>query len=191
MEGPLSLAEVTHVRDTCLCLHTQRTARVLARRFDETLRPVGLSNEQFSLLMALNGPEPTSLAAIGALLGADRTTVTAALKPLARRGFVSIMNDAEDRRVRRVTATEAGRACLVAALPLWTSAHEMLEGELGDTDPSRLRRDLDALAARRFATSACEDDGGRSRCSNPAPSSSSSPTTPRRSRRRIRPGAPG
>jgi hypothetical protein len=28
------------------------------RRFDEALRPLGLTNGQFSLLMALNRPEP-------------------------------------------------------------------------------------------------------------------------------------
>ena len=44
------------VRDTCLCLHMQRAARALARRFDEALRPVGLTNGQFSLLMSLNRP---------------------------------------------------------------------------------------------------------------------------------------
>ena len=33
--------EVTrHVRDHCLCLHVQRAARALARRFDEALKPV-------------------------------------------------------------------------------------------------------------------------------------------------------
>lgn len=36
------------VRDTCLCLHVQRAARALARRFDEALRPLGLTNGQFS-----------------------------------------------------------------------------------------------------------------------------------------------
>src|SRR5579864_5640791 len=66
------------VRDTCLCLHVQRAARVLARRFDEGLRPVGLTNGQFSLMMSLNRPEPPGMASVAALLGMDRTTLTAA-----------------------------------------------------------------------------------------------------------------
>ena len=56
-----------HVRDACLCLHTQRAARTLARRFDEALRPAGLTNEQFSFLMALNRPEPPSQGEVAAL----------------------------------------------------------------------------------------------------------------------------
>src|SRR3978361_166261 len=56
------------VRDTCLCLHVQRAARVLARRFDEALKPVGLTNGQFSLLMSLNRPAPETETA-GAVVG--------------------------------------------------------------------------------------------------------------------------
>ena len=50
------------VRDCCLCLHVQRAARSLARRFDEELRELGLTNGQFSLLMSLNRPKPPGIA---------------------------------------------------------------------------------------------------------------------------------
>ena len=69
------------VRDTCLCLHAQRAARTLSRLFDEALRPVGLTSGQFSLLNALNRPDPPSIAPVARLLAMDRTTLTAALKP--------------------------------------------------------------------------------------------------------------
>lgn len=143
-----------HVRDACLCLHTQRAARVLARRFDEALQPAGLTNEQFSLLMALNRPEAPPMGKVAALLGADRTTLTAALKPLVRRGLARIAVDPGDRRVRRVALTADGLARLAAALPLWTRSHAELEAELADTDPGRLRRDLVSLSAPRPGTSA-------------------------------------
>jgi len=136
-----------HVRDTCLCLHTQRAARALARRFDEALRPAGLSNEQFSLLMALNRPEPAPLGKVAALLGADRTTLTAALKPLVRRGLAEILPDAKDSRVRRLALTAEGHARLAAALPFWTRTHAALEAELEGADSTRLRRDLVSLSA--------------------------------------------
>src|ERR1700693_3094939 len=85
-----------HVRDTCLCLHMQRAARALARRFDEALRPVGLTNGQFSLLMALNRPAPPPMGPVASLLAMDRTTLTAALKPLERRGLVKISREPSD-----------------------------------------------------------------------------------------------
>src|SRR5271157_3483898 len=86
------------VRDTCLCLHVQRAARALARRFDEALRPLGLTNGQFSLMMSLNRPEPPSMGSVAALLAMDRTTLTAALKPLERRGLIKVVPDPKDRR---------------------------------------------------------------------------------------------
>src|SRR3954454_18192864 len=85
------------VRDCCLCLHVQRAARALARRFDEELRPFELTNGQFSLLMSLNRPEPPAMGPVASLLAMDRTTLTAALKPLERRGLLKIKSDPNDR----------------------------------------------------------------------------------------------
>lgn len=143
----IPLETTHHVRDNCLCLHAQRAARVLARRFDEALRPAGLTNGQFSLLMALNGPEPAPMGRVAALLGADRTTLTAALKPLVRDGLAEASVDPDDSRVRRLALTPAGHARLAAALPLWTRLHAAVEAELTDGDPVRLRGDLMSLSA--------------------------------------------
>src|ERR671938_990036 len=98
------------VRDTCLCLHLQRAARATARRFDDVLRPLGLTNGQFSLMMSLNRPEPPRIGSVAALLAMDRTTLTAALKPLERRGLVKVTTDPADRRSRRLALNPAGRS---------------------------------------------------------------------------------
>ena len=146
MTDPVPFATTLHVRDTCLCLHVQRAARVLARQFDTLLRPVGLTNAQFSLLMALNRPVPATIGPLATLLGADRTTLTAALKPLQRRGLIEIRPDPEDRRGRHILLTPAGHSALAAAMPLWIAGHAALEAELG-TDADALRQGLNALAS--------------------------------------------
>ncbi|MBA5760426.1 MarR family transcriptional regulator, partial [Escherichia coli] len=71
--------------------HMQRAARNLARIFDDALRPLDLTNGQFSLLMSLNRPKPAPMKSVASLLAMDRTTLTAALKPLERRGLVTII----------------------------------------------------------------------------------------------------
>ena len=146
MSDRVPFATTLEVRDTCLCLHAQRAARALARRFDEALRPAGLTNEQFSLMMALNRPSPPRMGDVAALLGADRTTLTAAIKPLVRRGLVEVGVDAEDARARRLALTAEGHAALLDALPIWTATHAAIQADLDD--PAQLRRDLDALAGR-------------------------------------------
>jgi DNA-binding MarR family transcriptional regulator len=133
------------VRDTCLCLHVQRAARALARKFDEALRPVGLTNGQFSLMMSLNRPGPAGMSSVATLLGVDRTTLTAALKPLERRGLVRVVPDPADRRGRLLTLTEEGSALLASAVPIWEAAHAAIESRL-DLEPQRLRDALGALA---------------------------------------------
>jgi DNA-binding MarR family transcriptional regulator len=114
----------------------------LARRFDEALRPVGLTNGQFSLLMSLNRPEPPSMGAVAALLAMDRTTLTAALKPLERRGLVEVCADPADRRSRRLALTAEGTALLARAVPIWEDNHAALEAILGSRETSRFRKSL-------------------------------------------------
>jgi DNA-binding MarR family transcriptional regulator len=134
------------VRDCCLCLHVQRAARSLARRFDEALRPLDLTNGQFSLLMSLNRPEPPRMAAVASLLAMDRTTLTAALKPLERRGLIKISPDQADRRSRLMTLTPKGRNLLVRAVPVWERVHLEIERLLPDGDPDRLRSNLHTIS---------------------------------------------
>lgn len=133
------------VRDHCLCLHVQRAARALARRFDEALRPLGLTNGQFSLLMALNRPEPPPMGPVAAVLAMDRTTLTAALKPLERRGLVSVEPDPRDRRGRLLRLTVEGRRLLTDALPVWSETHGKVDADLAAFDIAALRAGLAAL----------------------------------------------
>lgn len=132
------------VRDTCFCMHAQRAARALARRYDRVLRPFGLTNGQFSVLMALNRPGRAVIADLADLLAMDRTTVTALLKPLARRGLLEIETDPKDRRTRGLALTSAGRQALVAALPAWTWMQTEVDGIL--RRPDRLREELRSLS---------------------------------------------
>ena len=135
------------VRDACLCLHVQRAARALARRFDDALRPIGLTNGQFSLMMSLNRPEPAGMAAVAGLLGMDRTTLTAALKPLLRRGLVKTMADAADRRGRVMTLTHKGRRLLARGVPIWKRTHAAVEALLPNRDLDRFRKNLRAVSS--------------------------------------------
>jgi DNA-binding MarR family transcriptional regulator len=140
------LETTLHVHDHCLCLAAQRAARALARRFDEALRPAGVTSGQFSLLMSLNQATPPSIGTIAALLAMDRTTLTANLKPLERRGLVETAVDPDDRRGRRLILTKAGHRTLQAALPIWKRTHRDVDGLTTQAENRGLRAGLRALA---------------------------------------------
>jgi DNA-binding MarR family transcriptional regulator len=144
--SPVPFETTVHVRDHCLCLAAQRAARSLARRFDEALKPAGITSGQFSLLMSLNRPEPPSIGSVASLLAMDRTTLTANLKPLERRGLVELLADTRDRRSRRIRLTDAGVTTLNAALPIWVGTHAEIDERLGDAEVSVLRAGLRAVA---------------------------------------------
>jgi DNA-binding MarR family transcriptional regulator len=132
------------VRDTCLCLHAQRAARAIARRFDIALKPAGITSGQFSLLMSLNRPKPPNLSSVAALLAMDRTTLTANLKPLERRGLIETAADPTDGRARLLRLTPVGRTVLAEAVPIWLHLHAEIEKEL--SDPDHLRFELNILS---------------------------------------------
>jgi len=141
----LPLAVTHEVRDRCLCLHLQRAARSVARRFDEALRPVGLTSGQFSLLMSLNRPDAPRLGEVAALLAMDRTTLTANVKPLVRRRLFKLVVDTDDRRGRRLHLTDAGRALLITAVAIWRRENRSLERMLTAPGATRLRGELVGL----------------------------------------------
>ena len=145
MSKPVPFQATLEVRDSCLCLHVQRAARLLARRFDEALRPFGFTNQQFSLLMALNRPEPPPLAPVAELLGIDRTTLTAALKPLVRDGLVRPLPNPRDARSRLLQLTSRGEKKLAGALPAWRRTHGAIDRQLGGVTPQQLRKSLAPL----------------------------------------------
>lgn len=138
-----------HIRDACLCLHAQRAARTLSRIFDEAFQPVGITSGQFSLLNALNRPDPPKVGSVAQLLAMDRTTLTAALKPLERDGLVTIKVDPDDRRSRLLHLTETGQKVLASAVPIWRDLHAAVEAELTALQPDALRGALNTLSRSR------------------------------------------
>lgn len=135
-----------HVKDHCLCLAAQRAARALARRFDEAFRPLGITSGQYSLLMSLNRPEPPPIGPVANLLAMDRTTLTANLKPLERKGLVETLVNPKDKRSRLLKLTEEGRTLLAKAAEIWFAEHGLIDEELGGDTGQSLRGGLAMLA---------------------------------------------
>jgi DNA-binding MarR family transcriptional regulator len=140
-EGTLELSA------TCLCSHVQQAARSIGRRFDEAFRPLDLTNWQFTLIAALNRPEPPTINVIAHDLAIDRTTITANLKPLERRGLVTIATDEHDKRVRRIALTKAGDQLLQDAFLIWRKTQTSVERELIPADIDEFRTALRAVTA--------------------------------------------
>ena len=144
-DASLSIETVHEIRDHCLCLASQRAARRLARRFDRLFAPLGLTNGQFSMLVALSGQWSPRLGELAEFLGMDSTTMTAAVKPLEKRGLVALRADEADGRVRRPGLTEAGRDLVAQAVPLWREEHAKVQADMIGHDAANLASILGRL----------------------------------------------
>jgi DNA-binding MarR family transcriptional regulator len=86
------------------------------------------------------------MTAVALLLAMDRTTLTAALKPLRRRGLLKIAADPADGRRRLMSLTGKGRRLLTRAVPVWKNTHSAVEALLREGDSDRFRNNLRALS---------------------------------------------
>jgi DNA-binding MarR family transcriptional regulator len=142
---PFEMARM--VRESCLCLRVQRASRAMARMFDDAFRPFALTNFQFSLLMMLNRPSPPTIGGLAESLAMDRTTITANLKLLERRGLVTVRRDDDDSRVKLVALTSAGRSLLAKCVEHWQAANDAMRTRVSANELSSLYANLDAIAA--------------------------------------------
>ncbi len=131
----------------CTCSALRMAARRLTQAYDGALASQGLSTPQFALLGALarwQGTPPT-VRQLAQEMALDRTTLGHNLRPLEREGLVEIDADADDRRIRRIRLTDAGRARRAAALPLWRAAQDRFDAIFGNARARDLMATLEDI----------------------------------------------
>lgn len=110
----------------CAALRTLMTARVITRHYDDSLRDVGLTITQFTLLTSIAKIEPDSISELADALYSERTSVTRNLKLLEDVGLLTRTGHTSGRK-SGIRLTEAGHAKLRDAYPLWKTAQDKVE----------------------------------------------------------------
>ena len=105
----------------CAFQQVKLVGRVVGTIYDEALKPVGLRASQLALLWAILAMEPVDLSSLGAATLTDATTLSRTVQHLRRAGLVGI-SAGEDRRVKVLRLTSAGKARFAAAMPHWERA---------------------------------------------------------------------
>ena len=123
----------------CLNFQLRRTSRLLARYYDDALRPFGLRITQFNILAVLAQTGPITITALADFVGLERSALARNLKPIARKQFVTIV-PGKDKRTRTVKLASAGRRKLNETLPRWDQAQTKLVEKVGRDDASALLR---------------------------------------------------
>jgi len=111
---------------TCACFHLRRAARAVTLRYDRALAPAGVKATHLTLLSAIAIHSGVRLADLAEIVVVEPSALSRNIALLKRKRLVRTAVG-EDKRARTLTLTDAGRATLQKALPLWTKAQAEME----------------------------------------------------------------
>ncbi len=120
----------------CYCTNLRRSAYAVSEYYDARLRPSGLTAAQYYLLLNLSRLGSANMTRWAEHVGLERSTMVRNIHLLESRGLIA----PAEGRGRTFTLSEAGRAALDAAMPLWEGAQGELEGFLGAEDAQAVLR---------------------------------------------------
>lgn len=129
----------------CMLLNTVRTARTLLRRYDQKLKPLGVTVVQFSILLMIRNNRGLSINGLAERIAADRSTLTRNLDLLVRDGLV-VKENAPKGNAKICRLTDAGHAKLDQLVPLWRNAQKEMQELLEGQDPEAYLATLRLLA---------------------------------------------
>src|SRR6201995_3495375 len=111
----------------CYCTQFRRTSGALTKIYDEALEPVGLRITQFSLLRSLGRIGIATITQLADESALDLTTISRNVKLLIERGWVDVLPGEKDKREKRLSWNENGKAAVKNAMPQFRKAQGHIE----------------------------------------------------------------
>ncbi|WP_426124267.1 MarR family winged helix-turn-helix transcriptional regulator [Pararhizobium sp. PWRC1-1] len=138
----------------CPAFQARITARALTRYYNACFRTLGITAEQFSLLVGIGGSYEPTLAGLAARAGVDATTLSRNVKSLERSNFVH-SHGGRGRAGKRLILTDEGSQLMEESMAIWELARIRLAEALGEKTSSAVASVMSQLAvAAKNATSA-------------------------------------
>ena len=117
---------------------------------EPVLEAHGLTMWGYIVLLALDRSSMRTQAALAAAIGADKTRIIRTLDDLQHDGYIERRPDPDDRRVRLLAITEAGREVKDAAQEQIQRGEERWLGELTAEERRMFLRVLERLTRREW-----------------------------------------
>jgi DNA-binding MarR family transcriptional regulator len=118
------------VETECPAFQARVAARALTRYYNACFRPLGITAEQFSLLVGIGGSHEPTLAELAARAGVDATTLSRSVKGLEQKDIVRNLGG-RGRAGKRLVLTERGSTLMDEATAAWEEARSRLAEALG------------------------------------------------------------
>jgi DNA-binding MarR family transcriptional regulator len=141
----LDLDRLTNVISECPGFQARSTARAVTRYYNASFKPLGLTAEQFSLLVGIASAEGATLAGLALSAGVDVTTLSRNVQNLERQGLLH-SDGGRGRAGKRLRLAKSGRILMKKALPLWERTTAELSCRLGEEKLRSAQRAMAELA---------------------------------------------
>ena len=128
-----------------LGLALTRTAKLVSRAFDQALAAVDGTLPTWAILASLKAATHGKQQDIAEAVGIEGATLTHHLNRLERDGLVSRARDPENRRIHRVSLTEAGQEAFFRMLSAVQAFDRQLRAGLTEDEMNALQSVLDRL----------------------------------------------
>ncbi|WP_316166007.1 MULTISPECIES: MarR family winged helix-turn-helix transcriptional regulator [unclassified Bradyrhizobium] len=142
------------IETECPAFQARATARAVTRFYNACFRSLGITAEQFSLLVGIGGSHEPTLAELAARAGVDATTLSRNVKSLEQRGLVYSQGGL-GRAGKRLVLTDEGRRLMEAAIVVWERARARLTDILGE-EASHVARNIMSRLTQATQTAASE-----------------------------------
>ncbi len=119
------------VEADCPAFQARATARSLTRYYNAAFQPLGITAEQFSLMVGIAGSTKPTLVELATRAGVDATTLSRAVRTLEHSGLVH-SGGGRGRAGKRLDLTHPGYTLMEEAMPIWERARSQLADALGD-----------------------------------------------------------
>jgi MarR family transcriptional regulator, organic hydroperoxide resistance regulator len=116
----------------CLCAILRKATRVITKRYDEFLYPLGLKITQYSMLMNITRNRGITTTELSKVMLMDQTTVTRNLQLLEKKDYILFLEEGKDLRSKQIQISQKGQKMIDQAKPLWEKAQREIKDELGD-----------------------------------------------------------
>ena len=129
----------------------RRAARQLGQLYDDCMEGTGLRGTQFSLLSQIAASGEPALKQLAEAMVMDLSALGHTLKPLIRDGYVELLPDQEDRRVKRARLTALGQKTQKNLLANWRDAQGRFDRVFGKEQSEEIRKALAFVSSPEFA----------------------------------------
>lgn len=106
----------------CLWMRLRLAAKRLMTLYEARVAPSGVSMAQFGLLAGIAEEPELTISRLAEKRELAPSTLTRSLRPMHDAGWIEVFTDADNRRIKRLRLTKAGRARFKAAYAGWKQA---------------------------------------------------------------------